>query len=83
MKNYLVWYRLKNDEEDRIRGTARNYRRAEQMARSLELYLRSMKIIPEAVGVKSGIHGELYLNQDLHMRWSVIPPEPDEEHMRV
>jgi len=84
VKNYLVWYRLKNEDEDRVRGTARNWQRAEQMAKSLELHLRAHNKPVVSVGVKSGLHGELYHDQDLHMRWSVVPPEPeDAEKMRV
>ena len=71
MKNYLVWYRLKGDLEDRIRGCARNWHRAEQMAETLELHLKSQGLPVSAVGVKSGIHGKLYKDQILHMRWNV------------
>ena len=46
----------------------------------LESHLKAAGMDVEAVGVKSGIHGELYLNEELHMRWSVIPPEPEEEN---
>ena len=77
MKNYLVWYRLKGDKEDRIRGTARNWERAERMAETLYLHLRAAKLPVVSVGVKSGLHGELYRDQDMHMRWSVVPPEPE------
>tara|TARA_Y100000034_G_C6533371_1_gene229885 strand:- start:52 stop:294 length:243 start_codon:yes stop_codon:yes gene_type:complete len=79
MKNYLVWYRIKGESEDRIRGAAKNYTRAEQMAKNLAFYLKVDKTNVEAVGVKSGIHGTLYLNQDFHMRWSVVPPEEEKE----
>ena len=79
MKTYLVWFRIKGETEDRVRGTARNWERAEKMAENLELHLRSESFELEAVGVKSGVHGKLYLDQDLHQRWSVIPPEEKEE----
>ena len=79
MKNYLVWYRLKGEDEDRVRGTASNWERAERMAKNLAFYLGVDKLDIESVGVKSGIHGELYHNQDLHMRWSVVPPEEEKE----
>ena len=79
MKEYLIWYRLPGDTIDRIRGTARNWQRAERMAETLHLYLTSDNIDVEAVGVKSGFHGELYEDETLHMRWSVIPPEQQEE----
>jgi hypothetical protein len=79
MKNYLVWYRMKGESEDIIRGTARNYTRAETMAKNLAFHLKSSKIEAESVGVKSGIHGVLYRDQELHMRWSVVPPEEEKE----
>jgi hypothetical protein len=79
MKEYLIWYRLHGDTVDRIRGTARNWHRAEKMAETLHLTLISKNVDVEAVGVKSGIHGELYEDDALHMRWSVIPPEPEQE----
>ena len=81
MKNYLIWYRLEGDDEDRVRGTARNYERAERMAKNLELHLLSIGLNPVAVGVKSGFHGELYHDHFLHMRWSVVPPESNEEEI--
>ena len=80
MKCYLVWYRLVEDTEDTIRGVARNYERAERMAETLELHLKSIGLNVESVGVKSGIHGELYRDDAFHMRWSVIPPEPEQEN---
>lgn len=79
MKEYLIWYRLHGDTIDRIRGTARNWQRAERMAETLHLRLTSNDVDVEAVGVKSGFHGELYEDETLHMRWSVIPPEQQEE----
>ena len=80
MKCYIVWYRLSGNNYDQIRGVARNHERAERMAETLHLHLKAAGMDVEAVGVKSGIHGELYLNEELHMRWSVIPPEPEEEN---
>ena len=79
MKEYLIWYRLPGDTIDRIRGTARNWQRAERMAENLHLRLTSNDVNVEAVGVKSGLHGELYEDETLHMRWSVIPPEPEQQ----
>jgi hypothetical protein len=79
MKDYLIWYRLHGDTIDRIRGTARNWHRAEKMAENLHLNLISKNIDVETVGVKSGVHGELYEDDTLHMRWSVIPPEPEQQ----
>ena len=78
MKCYLVWYKLEGIHNDFVRGVARNYERAEQMAESLYLHLTASGKNVEAVGVKSGIHGELYLDEELHMRWSVIPPEEND-----
>lgn len=77
MKCYLVWYRTEGTSEDIIRGAARNYERAERMAETLALHLRAQGIEPVAVGVKSGIHGELYHDDFFHMKWSVDPPEPE------
>ena len=71
MKNYLIWYQTSNSSHDVIRGTARNYVRAERMARTLRMHLEAQGVNVLAVGVKSGIHGELYNNSDLHMRWEV------------
>ena len=79
MKEYLIWYRLYGDNIDRVRGTARNWQRAERMAENLHLRLTSNDVNVEAVGVKSGLHGELYEDETLHMRWSVIPPEPEQQ----
>ena len=78
MKCYLVWYRLKDSSIDVVRGVARDYERAEKMAENLELSLSSQGLKVEATGVKSGIHGQLYDDDDLYMRWSVVPPEPEE-----
>jgi hypothetical protein len=47
------------------------------MAETLALHLRAQGIEPVAVGVKSGIHGELYHDDFFHMKWSVDPPEPE------
>ena len=80
MKCYLVWYKLKDVDNDFVRGVARNYERAERMAESLHMHLVASGENVEAVGVKSGIHGTLYLDEELHMRWSVIPPEPEENN---
>ena len=71
MKTYIVWYRLFGDEEDKVRGVARNWVRAEAMAQTLDLHLRSSGKKVEVVGVKSALHGEIYQNQEFHMRWKV------------
>jgi len=39
MKIYLVWYRLPNETEDRIRAAAKNWSQAERMADNLAFYL--------------------------------------------
>jgi hypothetical protein len=75
MKDYLVWYRLAGSKEDIIRGVARNCKRAEQMAEALDLYLKSKNIPVIATGVKTGYHGKLYEDANMHMRWSVIPSD--------
>ena len=53
-KVYLVWCRYEGDEEDRIRGMALNWQRAERMARTLELHSNDSI----EVGVKTYVHGE-------------------------
>jgi hypothetical protein len=68
-KIYLVWYRYKNDTEDRIRGAALNWERAERMAINLEVYLQLEKQEVE-VGVKSYLHGEMFINpENCDNRW--------------
>ena len=79
MKCYLVWYKLRNTNFDHVRGVSRNYERAECMAETLHLHLKASGLDIEAVGVKSGIHGELYQDEALHMKWSVVPPEPEDK----
>lgn len=58
-KIYLVWYRPKDNHEDIIRGAALNWRRAENMAMSLELHLKSAGLTDFEFGVKSYEHGSL------------------------
>ena len=75
-KVYLVWYRLQNDTEDRIRGAALNWHRAEKMAENLELMLNIANKTGYSFGVKSYEHGSLSCNLDedgCFGRW-----EPDE-----
>ena len=68
-KIYLVWYRYKGDTEDRIRGVSLNWKRAEQMALSLEFYLQ-VKGQEVEVGVKSYLHGEMFADPNrCHSRW--------------
>ena len=40
MNDYLVWYLLEGDSEDRVRGMARNWKRAETMAEQLFYQLK-------------------------------------------
>ena len=77
MKIYLVWYRINGENFDRIRGVAKNWQRAERMAQTLDLHLRAEKLPVIAVGVKSGIHGNIYRDEDLHMRWAVMPQQEE------
>lgn len=58
-KIYLVWYRLREDAEDRIRGASLNWERAENMALNLEFYLNSMNYKDFQFGVKSYEHGSM------------------------
>ena len=72
MNDYLVWYRLKSDREDRIRGMARNWPRAEKMAEKLYFqlkYINKKNVIQ--TGVKKLEHGRLYENIECSLRWTV------------
>ena len=72
MNCYIVWYRVDEDNIDRIRGVARNYKRAEYMAENLKLTLKAFnKNSKITVGVKRGEHGKLYEDEDLSLRWEV------------
>ena len=72
MTCYLVWYRLNGDTVDRVRGVAKNYKRAEYMAENLKLILKAeLKLRDVKVGVKRGEHGKIYDNEDLSLRWEV------------
>ena len=69
---YVVWYRLSDDDVDRIRGVARNWKRAERMASNLKLWLKASEKSSEIiVGVKRGEHGKLYDDEELSLRWTV------------
>ena len=59
-KIYLVWIRYPGDTEDRIRGMALNWEKAEKMALHLE-WISETKI---EVGVKSYVHGESSIKDD-------------------
>tara|TARA_R100001591_G_scaffold114502_1_gene128931 strand:- start:220 stop:465 length:246 start_codon:yes stop_codon:yes gene_type:complete len=61
-KVYLVWYRLEDDTEDRIRGAALNWERAETMALNLEFYLSTQSTKGFQFGVKSYEHGSMRMN---------------------
>ena len=61
-KVYLVWYRLEGDSEDRIRGAALNWERAETMALNLEFYLNTQGAKDFRFGVKSYEHGSMRMN---------------------
>ncbi len=76
MNDYLVWYLLEGDHEDRIRGVARNYLLAETMAEKLFYQLKffdKKEVIQ--TGVKRATHGILYDDKECSLRWSVVPPE--------
>jgi hypothetical protein len=59
MKAYLIWYRLKGDKEDRIRGVARNWSKAENLAENLAFYLRLSTKEEFEYGVKSYLFNKL------------------------
>ena len=73
MNSYIVWYRLENDNVDRVRGTALNYKTAERMAENLHMLLSAEKQPIIAVGVKRSAHGRLYDDEDCSLRWNVYP----------
>jgi len=75
MKDYLIWYRLKSDREDRVRGMARNWPRAEKMAEKLYFSLKINKKNVMQTGVKRLHHGQLYDDYECSLRWVVYPPE--------
>ena len=79
MNCYLVWYRIEGETEDRVRGVARNWNRAEKMAKTLHLHLKAQGALVVATGVKRGSHGEIYYDGDLSLRWSVVPYEEVED----
>jgi len=69
-KIYLVWYRYEEDTEDRIRGAALNWEKAERMALNLEFYLQLEKRGEVEIGVKSYLHGEMFIDpQRCDNRW--------------
>jgi len=63
-KIYLVWFRYKGDTEDRIRGAALNYERAERMALNLELHLQMENRGKVDVDVKTYLHGEMFIDPE-------------------
>jgi len=69
-KIYLVWYRYKEDTEDRIRGAALNWKRAERMALNLEFHLQIKERKEVEVGVKTYLHGEMFIEPEgCNSRW--------------
>ena len=72
MNDYLVWYRLKSDREDRIRGAARNWMRAETMAEKLYFQLKHFdKKNVVQTGVKRLEYDCLYENSECSLRWTI------------
>jgi len=70
MKIYLVWYRSENDTEDKIRGAALNWERAERMALNLEFHMKSAGKRVE-VGIKTCTHGEMFIDPNAcDNRWT-------------
>ena len=63
-KIYLVWYRYKGDTEDRVRGAALNWERAERMALNLEFHLQVENRGKVDVGVKTYLHGEMFIDPE-------------------
>ena len=52
-KIYLVWFRPKNETEDKIRGVALNWSQAEIMAENLAMHLNVVMDSDYDYGVKS------------------------------
>ena len=74
-KIYLVWQREEGDTEDRIRGAALNWERAERMARTLQFHLGNVE-----VGVKTFLHGEMFLDSEgCDNRWSADKFEEEQD----
>ena len=72
MKDYIVWYKDSEHSEDMVRGVARNYRMAEEMAHSLYIDRRSYGLDIFSTGVTKLFSGELYRDGEGSMRWTVI-----------
>jgi len=71
MKIYLVWIRYPDDTEDRIRGAALNWERAERMALNLEMHLKSQDRDDFELGIKSYMHGDLFVDSfQCENRWT-------------
>lgn len=72
MHDYLVWYLLAGDSEDRVRVMARNWQRAEKMAENLFFQLDKIdKVNVAKTGVKKVEHGRLYDGNKSENRWTV------------
>lgn len=71
---YLVWVRISGDSEDRIRGMALNYARAEKMAECVATFLRLLTKKSFEYGVKSYEHGQfssdVLTDDGCYSRWS-------------
>ena len=52
-KIYLVWFRPENETEDKIRGIALNWEKAEKMAENLNFHLKITLKCEYEYGVKS------------------------------
>ena len=56
---YLVWYRPENETEDKIRGVALNWEKAERMAETLATHLQVVLDCNYTYGVKSYVTGDM------------------------
>jgi hypothetical protein len=72
LEDYIVWYKECEDSSDVVRGMARNYKAAEEMAYALYLRRVSTKDNVFSTGVTKFVHGELYEDNKGSMRWEVI-----------
>lgn len=72
MNNYYIWYKKSFGSQKCIRGTSRNYLRAEEMAHSLYIIEGSLGGEIYSSGVTRMAHGEIYSDDCGDLSWNVI-----------
>jgi len=71
---YLIWFRLKDDDHDRIVGAASKWSLAKKMAE--ELYAMKTNIDGHksvSTGTSLFDFGSMYVNQPPKTRWQILP----------